>query len=87
VGVSQLAAHHSHINFVEPDAFLPERWLPEKDEVFNKDRVAVLQPFSAGPRNCLGKKYVAYQFWHSVANAVSQFGIRRNEFDSSAAHI
>jgi hypothetical protein len=28
----------------------------DKDPKFEKDQLTVMQPFSAGPRNCLGKK-------------------------------
>lgn len=57
VYVSQHASNHSPRNFTDPDAFVPERWLdnerPDKYETDNRD---VVQPFSFGPRNCLGKK-------------------------------
>lgn len=56
VGIPQLAANHSPLNFVDPDKFVPERFLPDRDPKYEKDRRAVLQPFSAGPRNCLGRK-------------------------------
>jgi cytochrome P450 len=56
VGIPQFAAYTSPLNFVEPDSFIPERMLHEHDAKFDKDRKAVLQPFSAGPRNCIGKK-------------------------------
>ena len=56
VGIPQFAAYTSPLNFVEPDSFAPERMLHEHDVKFDKDRKAVLQPFSAGPRNCIGKK-------------------------------
>lgn len=56
VGIPQFAAYTSPLNFVEPDSFAPERMLHEHDAKFDKDRKAVLQPFSAGPRNCIGKK-------------------------------
>jgi cytochrome P450 len=56
VGIPQLAAHHSPLNFVDHDKFVPERFLPDRDPKYDRDRRAVLQPFSAGPRNCLGRK-------------------------------
>jgi cytochrome P450 len=56
VGIPQLAANHSPVNFVNPDKFVPERFLPDRDSMYEKDRKAVMQPFSAGPRNCLGRK-------------------------------
>jgi cytochrome P450 len=50
--------NHSSQNFTEPDAFIPERWLADEYEgqLFDKRRHGALQPFSVGPRNCIGKK-------------------------------
>lgn len=56
VSVSNYSAYHSPLNFKRPDEFLPQRWLPEGKEEFTEDKKQVLQPFSFGPRNCLGKK-------------------------------
>jgi cytochrome P450 len=43
--------------FGDPLAFVPERWTG--DERFANDERSALQPFSVGPRDCLGKKYVS----------------------------
>jgi cytochrome P450 len=56
VTVAQYAAYHSSYNFKDPDSFVPERWLPEGQEEYGSDQKKVFQPFSYGPRNCLGKK-------------------------------
>lgn len=59
VGVHTLSATHNAANFYRPDAFVPERWLPEcttePTSSFYGDRRGASQPFSVGPRNCLGK--------------------------------
>ncbi|EMF16370.1 benzoate 4-monooxygenase cytochrome P450, partial [Sphaerulina musiva SO2202] len=55
VQVSQWAAHHSEENFADPEVFVPERWLDGEDEKYEGDRRGAMQPFSFGPRNCLGK--------------------------------
>ncbi|UPX09963.1 uncharacterized protein EKO05_0000639 [Ascochyta rabiei] len=56
VYVSQHAANHSARNFADADAFVPERWLAgERGDKYEEDRREVVQPFSLGPRNCLGK--------------------------------
>ncbi|KAK8084786.1 hypothetical protein PG997_006057 [Apiospora hydei] len=49
-----LAADRSSQNFVDPESFIPDRWLG--DPRFEKDDKAACQPFSYGPRNCIGKK-------------------------------
>ncbi|KAI9754984.1 MAG: hypothetical protein M4579_004458 [Chaenotheca gracillima] len=59
VSVTQLAAYRSELNFRDPYSFVPERWLEKKDPAFELDRRDVLQPFSVGGRNCIGK-HLAY---------------------------
>ncbi|CAI7589384.1 unnamed protein product [Penicillium glandicola] len=54
VACHHYASYHSESNFAFPDNFMPERWLGS-DPVFEKDKKDVLQPFSLGPRVCLGK--------------------------------
>ncbi|GKZ74341.1 hypothetical protein AnigIFM50267_011840 [Aspergillus niger] len=54
VSISQLAANHSPANFTEPERFIPERHL--HDPRFANDRKDAMQPFSYGPRNCIGRK-------------------------------
>lgn len=54
VGVNQWASLHAPENFVEPDSFIPERFLG--DPLFEDDDKTAFNPFSYGPRNCIGKK-------------------------------
>lgn len=54
VSVFHYAMYRSPRNFTRPDEFIPERWLD--DPRFSTDNKASLQPFSIGPRNCLGRK-------------------------------
>jgi len=51
--VSHYPAYHSERNFKNPEAFVPERWLGDPE--YKDDKSAWCQPFSFGPRNCLGK--------------------------------
>lgn len=57
VGVHQWSAHRCKTNFFMPDAFLPERWMGTDNERFQGDQRDACQPFSYGPRNCIGQKY------------------------------
>jgi cytochrome P450 len=50
-----VATYRSPLNFRDPDSFIPERFLG--DERFVNDNRSALNPFSLGPRNCIGKKY------------------------------
>ena len=54
VQYSTHAAHRSTDNFAEPDVFAPERWLGEAR--FANDIREASQPFSIGPRSCVGRK-------------------------------
>lgn len=58
VGCPQWPMYHSARNFEAPEEFIPERWLADRDARFAKEKKDVFQPFSFGPRNCIGKKYV-----------------------------
>ncbi|KAF7889627.1 uncharacterized protein EAF02_002042 [Botrytis sinoallii] len=43
-------------NFADPDTFDPARWSTAPPDKYKHDDKAAFQPFSIGPRNCLGKK-------------------------------
>jgi cytochrome P450 len=57
VGVHHYSTYHHPDNFHQPNDFLPERWLPGTRDAppFSNDNKDCMQPFSFGPRNCLGK--------------------------------
>ncbi|KAJ5629466.1 hypothetical protein N7528_003123 [Penicillium herquei] len=52
VSVSSWAASHNPANFRDCDSFIPERWL---DDAYASDHRKAMQPFSLGPRGCIGK--------------------------------
>jgi cytochrome P450 len=61
-GKTFLSIHHWALYrrkeyFSRPDAYHPERWMGNPQ--FATDRRDVFQPFHIGPRNCLGRKFVA----------------------------
>jgi cytochrome P450 len=39
-----------------PHEFRPERWLEDRDEKYTNDKFDAMQPFSVGPRDCIGRK-------------------------------
>ena len=57
VYVSQHSVSYSERNFKKCDKYVPERWLGDIE--YKDDKRDVVQPFSFGPRSCLGRKYVA----------------------------
>ncbi|TVY19188.1 Cytochrome P450 monooxygenase [Lachnellula arida] len=56
VSVHQWASYSSPTNFTDADKFVPERWLKDPPARYAHDNTKVMQPFSVGPRNCLGRK-------------------------------
>lgn len=54
VGIHKYAIAHTKHNFVSPDEFIPERFTER--ERFPYDRREALNPFSYGPRACIGRK-------------------------------
>nr|ANS06318.1 cytochrome P450 [Agasicles hygrophila]AZR39417.1 cytochrome P450 [Agasicles hygrophila] len=62
-------------HFVNPDKFIPERFLDKEEYSFNK--ICYL-PFGEGPRNCLGKKFGLVQLKVGIANIINNFKITFN---------
>lgn len=56
VSAPQWALFHNTEFWTLPEEYHPERFLG--DPKFANDKLDALQPFSTGPRNCVGKKYV-----------------------------
>ncbi|KAL9583824.1 MAG: hypothetical protein Q9203_004916 [Teloschistes exilis] len=52
VAVNPVAAALTTANFSDPFKFKPERWLGEH----SRDNLDAVQPFSMGPRGCLGRR-------------------------------
>ncbi|KKY13365.1 putative cytochrome p450 [Diplodia seriata] len=71
LSVHNWSAYRSPRNFKDPDAFVPERWLP--DTGYDGDRKEVLQPFSFGPRNCLGKNLAYHEMRIIMAKVLWHF--------------
>ncbi|KFX86931.1 hypothetical protein O988_09454, partial [Pseudogymnoascus sp. VKM F-3808] len=74
VSVNQWAAYHTEKNFREPNSFIPERWL--SDRRFESDTKEVLQPFSIGPRNCIGKSLAYAEMRLILARLLWNFDLK-----------
>jgi cytochrome P450 len=59
VAVNHWATYQSTVNFLNPSTFVPERFLG--DPKYANDNFAALQPFSTGPRNCIGKNLAYHE--------------------------
>ncbi|GKZ31010.1 hypothetical protein AbraIFM66950_010930 [Aspergillus brasiliensis] len=79
VFVHSLAAYQSSSNFHAPKRYLPERWLPEARtdpaSPFFSDNRDVLQPFSTGPRNCIGRNLALVEMRIIVARLLWNFDL------------
>lgn len=53
LAVSMYGLHHSPKYWLDPEAFLPERFLPGGEGVDS----AAYMPFGEGPRGCIGQRY------------------------------
>lgn len=52
----QWAMHHSSAHWQDAWSFKPERFLHDKAGLMKADAAEAFQPFSTGPRNCIGRK-------------------------------
>ncbi|KAI9641384.1 hypothetical protein NHQ30_010186 [Ciborinia camelliae] len=55
VNFAQLPAYISPTNFARPNEFIPERWLPSS--TLHPHNLQIFNPFSLGPRDCVGKAF------------------------------
>ncbi|KAK6224302.1 cytochrome p450 [Colletotrichum tabaci] len=74
VGVHHLSINRSPAHFREHDGFHPERWLD--DPRFESDKKAAAQPFSFGPRNCIGKNLAYAEIRTILARVVWNFDMK-----------
>ncbi|KAK5119344.1 hypothetical protein LTR85_007700 [Meristemomyces frigidus] len=73
--VTNLAANRNPNNFREPSSFIPERWLPESTD-FASDKKHALQPFSTGPRVCLGRNMAYHEIRIILAKVLWNFDLQ-----------
>ncbi|KAH8885916.1 cytochrome P450 [Thozetella sp. PMI_491] len=73
VEIWQWALYHNPAYFRQPDAFIPERWLG--DARFLDDKQDSVQPFSVGPRNCIGRNLAYAEMRLIMARLIWNFNI------------
>ncbi|RYN80709.1 hypothetical protein AA0117_g2778 [Alternaria alternata] len=71
VGISQYAMYHTSSHFTDPKVYAPERFLGA--EKYAKDKRHVIQPFSVGPRNCIGQNLAWAEIRSILARLVWHF--------------
>lgn len=73
LAVHQLSTYRDPDNFKHAYEFHPERWLGDPE--FKGDKLDSLEPFSVGPRNCIGKVSIL-----STLDAWIHFALNTNFF-------
>ncbi|KAJ5511201.1 Cytochrome P450 E-class group I [Penicillium expansum] len=76
-GKTALSVHHwstyrNAQNFRLPNQFIPERWIGDE---FATDNKAAFQPFSFGPRNCIGKNLAYHEMRLILAKVLYNFDL------------
>ncbi|KAL2285704.1 hypothetical protein FJTKL_07712 [Diaporthe vaccinii] len=73
VGVAQWLMNHTERNFSDPFGFKPERFLAPEE--FPGDKLDAVQPFSVGPRDCVGKNLAYAEMRTILARLLFNFDI------------
>ncbi|CAN8104814.1 unnamed protein product [Discula destructiva] len=76
VGIWQWATSHYSDNWVEPFSYRPERFLEGENDKFAADKKDSMQPFSYGPRNCIGKNLAYAEMRTIIARIVFNFDLK-----------
>lgn len=61
-----------------PDNFIPERWLGQ-DLRFKDDNRDAFQPFSTGPRNCIGRNLALHEARILLAEVLYEFDLELDD--------
>ncbi|KAE8552784.1 hypothetical protein TMatcc_007829 [Talaromyces marneffei ATCC 18224] len=75
VSGAHYSAYHAECYFRDADSFSPDRWLDSRDTRFEKDCRGVLQPFSLGLRDCVGRNLAHAEMRLIAAKIIWSFDI------------
>lgn len=88
VGVNHLSCYRSSCNFVDAMSFRPERWLRENQKDASPgDNFAAFQPFSFGPRSCLGKNLARAEMSLLLARILWRFDLELVETEKGMSWL
>ncbi|EAW14333.1 cytochrome P450 [Aspergillus clavatus NRRL 1] len=91
VSTASFSAARAKSNFADPDSFIPERWLKNRDPKFESDNREASQAFSLGPRNCLGKNLAYAEMRVIIAKLLWNFDLSLHsdcyDWDNQASFI
>ncbi|CAH0051550.1 unnamed protein product [Clonostachys solani] len=75
------SATHSPHNFYRPDEFIPERWLEPDGVAYAGENKDASQPFSLGPRGCIGKHLSYLELRLILGSLFLHYDIERADLD------
>ncbi|KAH8817428.1 toxin biosynthesis cytochrome P450 monooxygenase [Xylogone sp. PMI_703] len=84
VCVEQMSTYRSPENFRDPNTYAPERFL--NDEYFKDDKRHALNPFSTGPRSCIGKNLAWAEMRLALAKILFNFDLELQEESQNWLH-
>ena len=64
---------------MEPESFLPERWLPDPTNRFAEDEKKVFEPFMVGPRKCIAKNLALAQMKLILCHFLWRFNLEPSD--------
>jgi cytochrome P450 len=76
VSIHQYATYRYPSNFKNPDQYIPERWISAE---YSSDNRSALQPFSVGPRNCIGKNMAYHEMRLVITKLLWNFDFKLTE--------
>ena len=74
IGVHHLSTYRNEEFFRKPCEFHPERWLGDPE--FKDDKLDAMEPFSVGPRNCVGKNLAWHELRRLLATVILHFDMK-----------
>jgi averantin hydroxylase len=80
--ISQYVMSHLDRFWANPEEFRPERFLKDLEqvpEIFKNDDHSVFQPFSVGPRNCIGKNLAYAEMRLILTRVLFEFDLELDE--------
>jgi cytochrome P450 len=83
VGVPIYSLHHNEDIFEDPFLYNPDRWLASKDTQQMKDMLSAYNPFSVGPRSCMGKGVALVEMMATFAVVMFRLDFKIDEKDIS----
>jgi cytochrome P450 len=81
VGTGLYSLHHNAAYFHNPHEFIPERWLnsDESDTTGSNTKKSAFNPFSSGPRSCIGESLAYLELLLTIASLLLVYDFRTPE--------